>query len=38
MADSIDIGAVLPLEQALDGLAAIAAGQAKGKTVVVLDR
>jgi NADPH:quinone reductase-like Zn-dependent oxidoreductase len=34
----IDVGAVLSLDQALDGLAAIAAGRAKGKSVVTLDR
>ncbi|MFG1605073.1 NADP-dependent oxidoreductase [Actinoplanes sp. NPDC049265] len=35
---TVDVGAVLPLDQALDGLAAIAAGRAQGKTVVTLDR
>ena len=34
---TVDVGTVVPLEQALDGLAALAAGQAKGKTVVTLD-
>ncbi|GLY97198.1 NADP-dependent oxidoreductase [Actinoplanes sp. NBRC 103695] len=34
---TVDVGMVLPLEQALDGLAAIAAGRARGKTVVTLD-
>jgi len=34
---TVDVGTVLPLEQALDGLAALAAGQAKGKTVVTFD-
>lgn len=33
----VDVGAVITLDQATDGLATIAAGQAKGKTVVILD-
>ena len=33
----VDVGAIITLDQAADGLATIAAGQAKGKTVVVLD-
>ncbi|EEP69785.1 alcohol dehydrogenase [Micromonospora sp. ATCC 39149] len=33
----VDVGAVITLDEALDGLAAIAAGNAKGKIVVTLD-
>jgi len=33
----VDLGAVVPLEQAADELAAIGAGQARGKTVVTFD-
>ncbi|ADJ43272.1 NADPH:quinone reductase and related Zn-dependent oxidoreductase [Amycolatopsis mediterranei S699] len=33
----VDVGSVITLDQALDGLATIAAGHAKGKTVVTLD-
>jgi NADPH:quinone reductase-like Zn-dependent oxidoreductase len=32
----IDVDAVLPLEQARDALATIAAGNARGKTVIVI--
>lgn len=34
---TIDVGSVVTLDEALDGLAAIAAGHAKGKTVVTLN-
>ena len=33
----VDVGAVITLDEALDGLTAIAAGNAKGKTVVTFD-
>jgi NADPH:quinone reductase-like Zn-dependent oxidoreductase len=34
---TIDVGSVITLDEALDGLATIGAGQAKGKTVVTLN-
>jgi NADPH:quinone reductase-like Zn-dependent oxidoreductase len=34
---TIDVGAVITLDEAADGLADIAAGRARGKTVVTLD-
>jgi len=34
---TIDVGTVLPFEQATDGLATLAAGQARGKIVVIMD-
>jgi NADPH:quinone reductase len=33
---TVDVGAVLPLEQATEGLAPIAAGNARGKIVVTI--